>query len=79
MIVSTADTIPGNKIVKTLGLVTAKSGWIFSNREEDARNNLEKKAEQLGANAIIGYRSESVRSSFTPDYVRAYGTAVIVE
>ena len=79
MIVSTIDTIPRKKNVDMLGMVEVKSGIFALNTEKDAKNKLEKKAEQLGANAIVGYRSEKVYSPFRPDYVRSYGTAVVVE
>ncbi len=84
MIVSTTDTIPGKKIVKMLGLVEASSGFLAltlaPNPEKDARKKLEKKAEQLGANAILVYRSERAHHRVrAQSYVRSYGTAVVVQ
>lgn len=78
MIVSTTNTIEGKKIVKTINAIEAENGFFAANKIDSARKNLEKKAEQLGANAIIGYR---IDISPIPLYggVHVYGTAVIVE
>jgi uncharacterized protein YbjQ (UPF0145 family) len=43
------------------------------NEVKSAQSNLEKKAEKLGANAIIGFKVEKV------GVAHAYGTAVIAE
>ena len=70
MIVVTTDTIVGKNIVTTLGLVEARCSMFVLNEEESAKKNLVKKAEQMGANAIVGFR-----------YIKrhAHGTAIVVE
>ena len=86
MIATTTETIPGKKIVKVLGTVHAKEtftgGYLVS--PDMAQRKLEKEAEKLGANAIVGLiieekqRTKNV-SLFRPRHYSAYGTAVIVE
>lgn len=76
MIVSTTDTIAGMKIVKTINAIEAKSNMLALNARESARKNLEKKAEELSANAIIGFKIRHI--PFT-GVAHALGTAVIVE
>ena len=75
MIMSTTKTIEGMNIIKTLGVVDAKSTMFASNAADSARNNLEAEAEQLGGNAIIGYR---VDADPMTGRAHAYGTVVIV-
>ncbi len=76
MIVSATNTIEGMKIVKTVDAIDAKSGMLAISARESARKNLEKKAEKLGANGIIGFKIDSI--PFT-GVAHAHGTAVIVE
>ena len=75
MIMSTTNTIKGMNIIKTLGVVDAKSTMFASNAADSARNNLEAEAEQLGGNAIIGYR---VDMEPITGRAHAYGTVVVV-
>jgi len=77
MIVSTTNTIEGMRIIKTIGAVEAKSTSFSLDEITSARKNLEKKAERLGANAIINLQYKKP----TPllGALHAYGTAVIVE
>jgi len=77
MIVSTTNTIEGMKIVKTLGAVEAKSSSFSFNEVKSARKNLEKKAEKMGANAVIGFKVNKPDPIIGALY--AYGTAVVVE
>lgn len=70
IIVVTTNDIPGKKIVKTLGLVEARCKRFVLHEEKSARENLIKKAREMGANAILGY-------SYYKLWAR--GTAVIVE
>lgn len=82
MIVSTTDTIPGKKIVKVLGTVHTKEGFfaiISIISPEMAQANLEKQAEKLGANAIVGLKIEAKQRRSHVQKYSAYGTAVIVE
>lgn len=79
MIVSTTDTIPGKKIVKTLGIVHTKVGFLAIISPEMAQGNLEKQAEKLGANAIVGLKIEAKQRRSHVQKYSAYGTAVIVE
>jgi len=74
MIVVTTDTIPGKKIVKTIGAVDARCSMFVRNEVKSAQSNLEKKTKKLGANAIVGFKVEKVSG-----VAHAYGTAVIAE
>ena len=74
MLVVTTDIIPGMKIVKTIGAVDARCSRFVLNEVKSAQNNLEKNAEKLGANAIVGFKIEKVSG-----VAHAYGTAVIAE
>jgi uncharacterized protein YbjQ (UPF0145 family) len=74
MIISTTDTVPGKKVVKTIGVVEARRSHFVLNKAKSAQKNLEKEAEKIGANAIIGFRIAKVSG-----VAHAYGTAVIVE
>jgi len=76
MIMSTINTIEGMNIIKTLGGVDAKSTMFASSAADSARNNLEEKAEQLGGNAIIGYRVDVEPMT---GRAHAYGTVVVVK
>lgn len=80
MIISTTDTIPGKKIVKVLGEVHARNNpfAISLDPAENAKRYLEKEAEKLGANAIVGFRTERQERRRNVTYY-AYGTAVVVE
>jgi uncharacterized protein YbjQ (UPF0145 family) len=74
MIVSTTDSIAGKKVVQTLGAIDARCSMFVRNEAQSAQKNLEKKAEQMGANAVIGYRIEKISG-----VAHAIGTAVIIE
>ena len=76
MIMSTTNVIEGMAIVKTLGVVDTKSTMFASNAANSARNNLEAEAEQIGGNAIIGYR---VDADPMTGRAHAYGTVVVVK
>jgi len=79
MIVSTTDTIPGKKIVRAVGTVHTKEGFLAIISPEMAQRNLEKQAEKLGANAIVGLKIEAKQWRSHVQNYSAYGTAVIVE
>jgi uncharacterized protein YbjQ (UPF0145 family) len=70
MLVVTTNDIAGRKIAKVLGFVEARCNYFVRDEEKSARENLEKKAREMGANAIIG---------FSYYKMKARGTAVIVE
>ena len=55
--ISTTNKIEGMTIVKQLGYIEAKPNALCWNTRKSARMNLERKAEELGANAIINYRA----------------------
>jgi len=80
MIVVTTDTIPGKKVVKVFGEVHARNNpFAFSlDGAANAKKYLEKEAEKLGANAIVGVRTERQAQRRTITYY-AYGTAVLME
>ena len=75
--ISKTDTIEGMTIVKRLGYIEAKPSGASWDPRENARRNLEKKAEELGANAIINYKA---RDPFgVGNGAVASGDAVIVK
>lgn len=80
IIISTTDTIPGKKIVKMLGPIHARNNpfAITLDMAENTQIYLEKEAEKLGANAIVGMKIERQQHKKRTTYF-AYGTAVIVE
>lgn len=57
-----------------MGVIEARCSAFVFNEAKSAQKNLEKKAEESGANAIIGFKIEKVSG-----VAHAYGTAVIVE
>jgi len=77
MIMSTTNAIEGITIIKHLGHIEAKPSEFCWDIRESARMNLEKKAEELGANAIINYRARDPYRVGIGDF--ASGDAVIVE
>ena len=80
ILVSTTDTILGKKIVKMLGPIQARNNPFSFTLDiaGNAQEYLEKEAERLGANAIVGMKIERQREKKHTAYF-AYGTAVIVE
>ena len=77
MIVSATNTITGMNIVKELGYVEAKPNMLVWNTRKSARKNLEKKVEELGANAIINFKAQDLLGVGIGAF--ASGNAVIVE
>ena len=77
MIVSTTNTIEGMKIVKNLGYLEAKPKTLSWDTRKSARKSLEKKAEELGANAIINFKAQDLLGVGIGAF--ASGNAVIVE
>ena len=77
MLVSKTDGIPTKRIVSILGNVSIRRAEAFSENEGKAMEKLIRKAERMGANAIINY---SYRGSGTwGTYGSCTGLAVIVE
>ena len=70
MEIVTTETVPGKKIRKSLGAIEARCSMFVLNEQESAKKNLAKKADEAGANAIVGFRY---------DRRHCYGTAVVVE
>ncbi len=64
------------KIAKTINAIEEKSNMVSLNARESARRNLEKKAEEIGANAIIDFK---IRQIPLTGVAHASGAAVIVE
>lgn len=64
-------------IVKELGYVEAKPSMLVWNTRKSARKNLEKKAEELGANAIINFKAQDLLGVGIGAF--ASGNAAIVE
>ena len=76
----TSDTIPGKRIVKTLGAVQARNNPLLGPAvaEIDARKNLMKEAQKLGGNAVVGVRTERQSTKSGVTYYM-YGTVVNIE
>lgn len=77
MIISSSNTIEGMKIVKNFGYVEAKPNVISWGTRKSARKNLEKKVEELGANAIINFKAQDLLGVGVGAF--ASGEAVLVE
>ena len=77
MIISTTNVIEGMKIVKNLGYIEAKPSALSWNTRKSARKHLEKKAEELGANAIINFKAQDILGLGVGAF--ASGEAVIIE
>ena len=77
MFISSKNTIEGMKIVKNLGYIEAKPKALSWNTRKSARINLEKKAQELGANAIINFKAQDLLGVGIGAF--ASGDAVIVE
>lgn len=77
MIISTTNTIEGMKIIKNFGYVEAKPNAMSWNTRKSARKNLEKKSEELGANAIINFKAQDLLGLGVGAF--ASGEAVIIE
>ena len=65
------------KIVKNFGYVEAKPNVISWDTRKSARKNLEKKVEELGANAIINFKAQDLLGVGVGAF--ASGEAVLVE
>jgi uncharacterized protein YbjQ (UPF0145 family) len=72
MLITTTEAIPGFQVEQVLGLVQANSGWGVG----VARDRLVKKAERMGANAVLATRYASGAGSLSGTI--CYGTAAIV-
>jgi len=70
VIVVTTNEVPGKEIVGTSGMIEARCGRFVRSEEGSAKENLIKKAREMGANAIVGY-------SYAKRWAR--GTAVSVK
>ncbi len=84
MLIVTTDTIPGKKIKNVFGLVIgrpASEKGLFSSMVEDTEllmeANITKKAEEKGANAIIGFQMTIAGGG--PIKTWCCGTAVLIE
>ncbi|MCX7983609.1 MAG: YbjQ family protein [Bacteroidetes bacterium] len=102
--ITTANSLEGYKVVRTLGIVrgiVVRSRSILGNlaaalqilvggnitlytelceqTRQDAFEHMVRHAEELGANAIIGFRYDATEIASGVTEVLAYGTAVIVE
>ncbi len=86
MMIVTTDSIPGKKILDVKGIVFAEGKDLTSfNRacenRKSAMTSLSVNAENLGANAIIGFRLENSASGSNAASLlcQCYGTAVVIE
>jgi len=74
----TTDTIPGYRIVKTLGLVRASRGHNIRRTEKAAEREAMVAAQNRvlddGGNAIVGFRIAATES-----LVYVYGTGAVIE
>lgn len=80
VLVVTTETVSGKKIVKTLGAIQARNNPLFGAAlaEINARKNLVREARKLGANAVVGVRTERQQHRKQITYY-LYGTAVVLE
>lgn len=80
IVLVTTDSIPGRRIVTTLGPVQARNKPALGPGVVgiDARKDLSQKARKLGANAIVGLRIEREDTEGGGAYFVS-GTAVITE
>jgi uncharacterized protein YbjQ (UPF0145 family) len=77
MIITTTDKVPNMEIVKILGVVhDARTAWASGkSAQEKIIQQLQKQAEELGADAIVGLKIElSAPGGYT-----GIGTAVKLE
>lgn len=58
ILVSESDNIPTKKIVAVVCNVSARKAMWFSERADKCMEELKKKAEEVGANAIINFTYE---------------------
>ena len=58
ILVSDSDKIPTMKVVEVIGNISAKKAMWFSENPDKCMEQLKKKAEDLGANAIINFTYE---------------------
>ena len=104
MIIATADTIAGMRVVKTLGMVRGSTirarhmgrdimaglrnivggevgeyTKLLAESREQSIQRMEERAEELGANAIVGMRFMTSMVMSGAAEILAYGTAVLVE
>ena len=73
----TTDTIPGYRIVKTLGLVRTSRGHNIRTEKTAAREALvaaQNRVLDNGGNAIVGFRIAATES-----LIYVYGTGVVIE
>ncbi len=86
----TTNDLPGIRIAKTLGYIEAlspteaASDWEYRLAEKDALLRLAKKAQDIGANAVVGIRKTNAHydqagSQWRVSRVTYCGTAVIRE
>ncbi len=83
----TSSSIPSRKIISNLGMVRATSRpFCGEYNEEDVfvQSELIKKAESIGANAIINFRYEigsfqaALGTAWNNAFIIAYGDAVVI-
>lgn len=76
----TTDTVTGKKIVKTLGMVESRSNPLLGAAlaNSSAKKGLENEALKIGANAIVGIKTERQQHKSGVTYYMS-GTAVVIE
>ena len=86
----TTDMLPGCRVVKTIGYVEAlseieaASDWEYRIAEKDALLRMARKAQNIGANAVVGLRKINAHyyqagSQWRVSRVAYCGTAVVSE
>jgi len=73
ILLSKSDSIPGKQIIKQIGPIDARCSKFVLSEEKSAKKNLQQKAQEFGANAIVELRIEKISG-----VKYAFGTAVIV-
>ncbi|EMD0832075.1 heavy metal-binding domain-containing protein [Morganella morganii] len=83
----TSSSIPSRKIISNLGMVKATSRpfcGAYDEEDDFVQAELVKKAESIGANAVINFRYETGcfeanGASMNNAFIIAYGDAVLID
>ncbi len=75
MLIVTIETIPGRRIVQTIGKIEAMASYFAINEEKSINKRIEMKAKSMGANAIVGYAVTKTSIGVAS----GIGTAVVIE
>lgn len=79
---STTDNLPGAAIQETLGVISAFNEAVYSpetlhRQAADTLRDLTQKAQELGANGLVGVRFLPTQNFYGVRCMYGYGTAVV--